>query len=83
VKKAAPRKRKRPAPRLTVRQFCRRLSVELIRENWGQIEPDVFRNIALGLKDANDEKLWYDKCSPEEMADAIASMEAILEKVLL
>jgi len=61
-----------------VQLFAKVLCDILERDNWGQIEPDVFKNIGLGITEGED--LWKDKYDQDEMEEAVPAMaEAIRE----
>lgn len=65
---------------MTPQEFAAKFYAALEAEHWGDIEPDVFRNIAEGVTKPSE--MWTDKLDRDEMADAVASMKAILERIL-
>lgn len=64
-----------------VRRFCEMIFMDLDREDWGAVEPEVFRNIAEGA-DEDGKDYYANKMSQDEMAEAVTSMKRILVRAL-
>lgn len=65
-----------------VQEFARKFYDALDKDGWGDMEPEIFRNIAEGHTKADDEDLHMNKFDPGEMESAVAGMVTILRKVL-
>ena len=63
-----------------VRLFAKVLCDILEKDNWGQIEPEVFKNIGLGITQGED--LWCDKYDMDEMEDAVPAMAEAIRMAL-
>jgi len=65
-----------------VRAFARELHKALKKDAWGDIEPEIFSNVADGLENADpdpdedhdDDGLLFNKLSREEAVDAAKGM---------
>ena len=66
-----------------VKEFCKKFHAELVRGYWGDMEPEIFQNIAEGnTMDESGEGLVHNHIDNVEMAEAVEAMEKILEKIL-
>ena len=66
-----------------VREFCKKLTKELKSGHWGDMEPEIFENIAEGREKTSDiDGLLYNKIDEDEMEMAVREMEKILERIL-
>jgi len=63
-----------------VQLFAKVLCDILKKDNWGQIEPDVFKNIGLGITQGKD--LWRDKYDQDEMEEAVPAMAEAIRMAL-
>lgn len=63
-----------------VQLFAKVLCEILEKDNWGQIEPDVFKNIGLGITEGED--LWRDKYDQDEMEEAVPAMADAIRTAL-
>jgi hypothetical protein len=80
---------KRGVQAVDVETFCARIYKELDKDGWGDIEPEVFKNIANGFTGNEhpetakvQNELSGNKLSIEEMLDSVAAMRKALKKAL-
>lgn len=61
--------------------FARLLFKELEKEYWGDIEPEIFSNVAHQALDEKHPDFVANKLDDEDAVDAAKSMDAILRRI--